>query len=89
MNDYCGIIILNKPTGISSHRCVGIARKALDMKKLESAEAQMLKKHQAAREEARKVLRTGGFSARKKAIDIMEKAFAENMKAAEKFSAAL
>jgi len=34
MNDYCGIIILNKPTGISSHRCVGIARKALDMKKV-------------------------------------------------------
>ena len=66
-----------------------IAKKALDMKKLESAEAQMLKKHNAAREEARKVLRAGGFSARKKAIDIMEKAFAENMKVAEKVSAAL
>lgn len=34
MNDYCGIIILNKPVGISSHKCVGIARKALDMKKV-------------------------------------------------------
>lgn len=34
MNDYCGIIILNKPVGISSHKCVGIVRKALDMKKV-------------------------------------------------------
>lgn len=34
MNDYCGIIILNKPVGISSHKCVSIARKALDMKKV-------------------------------------------------------
>ena len=34
MNEYCGIIILNKPVGISSHKCVGIARKALDMKKV-------------------------------------------------------
>lgn len=34
MNDYCGIIILNKPVGISSHKCVGIARKALNMKKI-------------------------------------------------------
>lgn len=34
MNDYCGIIILNKPVGISSHKCVGIARKALNMKKV-------------------------------------------------------
>lgn len=34
MNDYCGIIILNKPVGISSHKCVGIARRALDMKKV-------------------------------------------------------
>lgn len=34
MNNYCGIIILNKPVGISSHKCVGIARKALDMKKV-------------------------------------------------------
>ena len=34
MNEYCGIIILNKPVGISSHKCVGIARKALNMKKV-------------------------------------------------------
>lgn len=34
MNDYSGIIILNKPCGISSHRCVGIVRKALNMKKV-------------------------------------------------------
>ena len=34
MNDYCGIIILNKPVGISSHKCVGIVRKALNMKKV-------------------------------------------------------
>lgn len=34
MNEYCGIIILNKPVGISSHRCVGMVRKALNMKKV-------------------------------------------------------
>lgn len=34
MKEYCGIIILNKPTGISSHRCVGIVRRALNMKKV-------------------------------------------------------
>lgn len=34
MKEFCGIIILNKPCGISSHRCVGIARKALNMKKV-------------------------------------------------------
>ncbi len=34
MNEYCGIIILNKPVGISSHKCVGIVRRALDMKKV-------------------------------------------------------
>ena len=34
MNEYSGIIILNKPCGLSSHRCVGIVRKALNMKKV-------------------------------------------------------
>ena len=34
MKEYCGIIILNKPVGISSHRCVGIVRRALNMKKV-------------------------------------------------------
>ncbi len=34
MNEYCGIIILNKPVGVSSHRCVGMVRKALNMKKV-------------------------------------------------------
>lgn len=34
MNEYSGIIILNKPVGISSHKCVGIVRRALDMKKV-------------------------------------------------------
>jgi len=33
-NQYCGIIILNKPVGGSSHRCVSIVRKALNMKKV-------------------------------------------------------
>lgn len=33
-NQYYGIIILNKPVGGSSHRCVSIARKALNMKKI-------------------------------------------------------
>lgn len=33
-NQYCGIIILNKPVGGSSHKCVSIARKALNMKKV-------------------------------------------------------
>jgi tRNA pseudouridine55 synthase len=34
MNNYNGIIILNKPVGGSSHRCISITRKALDMKKV-------------------------------------------------------
>lgn len=34
MNEYSGIIILNKPVGISSHKCVGIVRRALNMKKV-------------------------------------------------------
>ena len=34
MNNYSGIIILNKPVGVSSHKCVGMVRKALDMKKV-------------------------------------------------------
>lgn len=34
MSEYSGIIILNKPVGGSSHRCVSIARKALNMKKI-------------------------------------------------------
>ena len=32
--EHSGIIILNKPSGISSHKCVSIARKALNMKKI-------------------------------------------------------
>ncbi len=34
MNDFNGVIILNKPRGSSSHRMVSIARRALDMKKI-------------------------------------------------------
>lgn len=34
MSEYSGIIILNKPVGGSSHRCVSITRKALNMKKV-------------------------------------------------------
>lgn len=34
MKEHCGIIILNKPVGISSHKCVSIVRKALNMKKV-------------------------------------------------------
>lgn len=34
MKEYSGIIIFNKPVGISSHRCVGIVRRALNMKKV-------------------------------------------------------
>lgn len=34
MKEHCGIIILNKPVGVSSHRCVGMVRKALNMKKV-------------------------------------------------------
>ncbi len=34
MREHCGIIIFNKPVGISSHRCVGIVRRALNMKKV-------------------------------------------------------
>lgn len=34
MNDFNGVIILNKPVGGSSHRCVSIARRALNMKKI-------------------------------------------------------
>ncbi len=33
-NQFSGIIILNKPVGGSSHRCVSIVRKALNMKKV-------------------------------------------------------
>lgn len=33
MNDFNGVIILNKPRGSSSHRMVSIVRRALDMKK--------------------------------------------------------
>ena len=32
--EYSGIIIFNKPSGISSHKCVSIVRKALNMKKV-------------------------------------------------------
>ena len=31
--EKCGIIIINKPKGGSSHRCVGAVRKAMNMKK--------------------------------------------------------
>lgn len=34
MNDFNGVIIINKPVGGSSHRCVSIARRALNMKKI-------------------------------------------------------
>lgn len=34
MNDFNGVIILNKPRGSSSHRMVSIVRRALDMKKI-------------------------------------------------------
>lgn len=34
MNSFNGIIVMNKPTGISSHKCVSIARHALGMKKI-------------------------------------------------------
>ncbi len=34
MSEYSGIVILNKPVGGSSHRCVSITRKALNMKKV-------------------------------------------------------
>ncbi len=34
MNDFNGVIILNKPRGSSSHRMVSIVRRALDMKKV-------------------------------------------------------
>lgn len=33
-NNYSGIIVMNKPRGGSSHRCVNMARRALDMKKI-------------------------------------------------------
>ncbi len=32
--EKCGIVIINKPTGMSSHRCVGTVRKAMNMKKV-------------------------------------------------------
>ena len=32
--EYSGIIVFNKPSGISSHKCVSIVRKALNMKKV-------------------------------------------------------
>lgn len=34
MSEYNGIIIMDKPTGCSSHRCVSIARRALNMRKI-------------------------------------------------------
>lgn len=34
MNDFNGVIILNKPRGSSSHRMVSIVRRVLDMKKI-------------------------------------------------------
>lgn len=34
MSNYSGIIIMNKPVGISSHKCVSIARRALNTKKI-------------------------------------------------------
>ena len=34
MKEYSGIIIMNKPVGGSSHKCVSIARRALNMKKI-------------------------------------------------------
>lgn len=34
MNEYNGVIIINKPVGGSSHKCVSIARHALNMKKI-------------------------------------------------------
>lgn len=34
MNEYNGVIIINKPVGGSSHKCVSIARRALNMKKI-------------------------------------------------------
>ena len=34
MSNYSGIIIMNKPLGISSHKCVSIARRALNTKKI-------------------------------------------------------
>lgn len=34
MNEYNGIIILDKPTGCYSHKCVSMARRALNMKKI-------------------------------------------------------
>ena len=32
--EKCGIIIMNKPKGGSSHKCVGVVRKAMNMKKV-------------------------------------------------------
>ena len=32
--EKCGIIIINKPKGGSSHKCVGVVRKAMNMKKV-------------------------------------------------------
>lgn len=34
LNGYNGVLIINKPTGMSSHRVVSLARKALNMKKI-------------------------------------------------------
>ena len=65
------------------------AKKVLDMKKVEAAEAQMLKNHQKAVEEARKLLRSGSFSAKGEAAALMEKCFNENMQIARKSSADL
>ena len=65
------------------------AKKVLDMKKVEAAEAQMLKNHQKAVEEARKLLRSGSFSAKGEAAALLEKCFNENMQIARKSSADL
>ena len=65
------------------------AKKNPDIKKLESIEAVMLKNHLNAVNEARKLLRAGGGSAKNKAAALLEKAFSENMKLAEKKSAQL
>ena len=65
------------------------AKKLLDMKKVEAIESTMMKNHLAALEEARAILRTGGFSARKKAKAVMEKSFNANMASAQKENALL
>ncbi len=34
MNDYCGLVIFDKPAGCSSHKMVGLARRLFGMKKI-------------------------------------------------------